>query len=45
MEYCYKGLSAPKKFQTKVSAGKVMVNLFWNSEGVVLTDFWEKVVI
>jgi hypothetical protein len=45
VEYCYIRPPAPKKFQTKVSAVKVMVTVFWNSEDVVLTDFWEKVVI
>jgi hypothetical protein len=42
MEYCQKGSPAPKKFKTKASAGKVMLTVFWNSEGVVLTDFLEK---
>jgi hypothetical protein len=37
--------TSSKKFQTKVSTEKVMVTVFWNSEGVVLTDFWEEVVI
>jgi hypothetical protein len=45
VEYHYKGPPAQKKFQTKVSAEKVMVTVFWNSEGVVLTDFCEEVVI
>jgi histone-lysine N-methyltransferase SETMAR len=30
------------KFKTKVSAGKVMLTVSWNSEGIVLTDFLEK---
>jgi hypothetical protein len=42
MEYHHKGLPAPKKLKTKASAGKVMLTVFWNSEGVVLTDFLEK---
>jgi hypothetical protein len=42
MEYHHKGSSEPKKFKTKASAGKVMLTVFWDSEGVVLTDFPEK---
>jgi hypothetical protein len=42
MEYHHKGLPAPKKFKTNGSAGKVMFTVFWNSEGVVLTDFLQK---
>ena len=36
VEYCYKGSPTPKKFKT---AGKVKLAIFWNTEGVVLTDF------
>jgi hypothetical protein len=42
MEYCHKGLPAPKKFKTQPPAGKVKFTVFWNSEGVVLTDLLEK---
>jgi hypothetical protein len=42
MEYCHKGPPAPKKFKTKAFAVKVMLTVFWNSEGAVLTDFMEK---
>jgi hypothetical protein len=42
MEYRQKGSPAQKKFKTKASAGKVMLTVFWNSDGVVLTDFLEK---
>jgi hypothetical protein len=41
MEYCHEGSPAPNKFKTKASAEKVMLTVFWNSEGVVLTDFLE----
>jgi hypothetical protein len=41
MEYRHKGSLAPNKLKTKASAEKVMLTLFWNSEGVVLTDFLE----
>jgi hypothetical protein len=36
MEYCHKGSPTQKKLKTKASAGKVMLTVFWNSEGVVL---------
>jgi histone-lysine N-methyltransferase SETMAR len=39
MEYCHKGSPAPNKYKTKASSEKVMLIVFWNSEGVVLTDF------
>jgi hypothetical protein len=41
MEYRHKGLSAQNKFKTKASAEKVMLTVFWKSEGVVLTGFLE----
>jgi hypothetical protein len=41
MEYRHKGSPAPNKFKTKASAEKVMLTVFWNSEGIVLTDFLE----
>jgi len=28
----------PKKFRTQTSAGKVMATIFWDSEGLLLTD-------
>jgi hypothetical protein len=42
MEYSRKGSSAPKKCKTKAPAGKVILTVFWNSEGDVLTDFLGK---
>jgi hypothetical protein len=36
MEYHHKGSPTQKKLKTKASAGKVMLTVFWNSEGVVL---------
>lgn len=42
MVYCHKGSAAPKKFKTKDSAGRVMLTVFKESEGAVLTDFLEK---
>ena len=32
----------PRKFRAIPSAGKVMATIFWDSEGVILTDFLEK---
>jgi hypothetical protein len=32
-EYHNKGTAVPEKFKTKASAGKVMLTVFWNSEG------------
>jgi hypothetical protein len=42
MEYRHKGSSVKEKFTTKPCAGKVMLTVFCNSEGVVLTEFLEK---
>ena len=42
MEYHHKESPQPKKFKTQVSAGKVMLTVFWNSERVILADFLEK---
>jgi hypothetical protein len=41
VEYCHKGSPEPNKFKTKACAKKVMLTVFWNSEGVLLTDFLE----
>jgi hypothetical protein len=41
MEYHHKRSPTQKKLKTKASAGKVMLTVFWNSEGVVLS-FLEK---
>jgi hypothetical protein len=42
MEYHHKGSPMQKKFKPKASAGKVMLTVFCNSDGVVLTDLLEK---
>jgi len=42
LEYRRRGSSAPKKCKTKAPAGKVMPTVFWDSEGIVLTDFLGK---
>jgi len=42
MEYLHTESPQPKKFKTRVSAGKVMLTVFWNSEHVILAEFLEK---
>ena len=42
IEYHHKESPQLKKFKTQASAGKVMLNVFWNSELVVLADFLQK---
>jgi hypothetical protein len=39
VEYRHTGSLAPKEFKTKVSAGRAMLSVFWNYEGLALTDF------
>ena len=38
MKYHHKGSPTQKKLKTKASAGKVMLTVLWNSEGVVLSS-------
>ncbi|KMQ88717.1 mariner transposase [Lasius niger] len=35
------GESAPKKAKTVPSAGKVMATVFWDSQGIIFTDYLE----
>jgi hypothetical protein len=42
VEYRHQGSPTTKKFKSKASAGKVTFIVFYNSEGVVLTDFLVK---
>jgi hypothetical protein len=42
VEYLHKVSPAPEKFKIQASAGKVVLTVFKNCEGVVLTDFLEK---
>jgi hypothetical protein len=44
MENRHKGPAAPKKSKHKASAKKVIFTVFWNSEGGVLTAFWQNVL-
>jgi hypothetical protein len=37
-----RGESAPKKAKTVPSAGKVMVTVFWDSQGIILINCLEK---
>lgn len=39
MEYRRKGSPPPRKFKTVASAGKIMLTLFWDSEGALLTEY------
>jgi hypothetical protein len=39
MEWCHKVFPAPKKFKTQLSAGRIVANVFWDSEGVIHVDF------
>jgi hypothetical protein len=39
MEWHHKGSPAPKQFKTQLSAGKIMVSVSWDSEGVIHVDF------
>jgi histone-lysine N-methyltransferase SETMAR len=39
MEYRHKNSPSPKKFKVVASAGKVMMTIFWDCEGVVHTEF------
>ena len=36
------GSSSPKKFKKVLSAGKVMVSIFWDSQGVIMIDYLEQ---
>jgi len=44
MENRHKGPLAPKKSKHKASAKNVIVTVFWNPEGVVLTEFWQNML-
>jgi len=39
MEYHHTGSPSPKKFKTKASAGRAMLTVLWNFEGLTFTDF------
>jgi len=36
------GSPPPKKFKVTMSAGKVMATVFWDNQGVILTNYLPK---
>lgn len=42
MEFRHKTSPCPKKFKVQASAGKVMLTVFWDSKGVIHTEYLEK---
>lgn len=42
MEFHHKGSPTPKKFKAMPSAGKVMLTVFWDVQGVVHFEFMPK---
>lgn len=41
-EWTHRGSPPPRKFKMQPSAGKVMLTVFWDAEGVILVDFLQK---
>jgi len=39
MEWWHSGSPHPKKFWVQKSAGKVLTSIFWNQDGILLTDY------
>jgi len=42
MEWRHSGSPRPKKFRSQNSAGKVLVSIFWDQDGILLTDYLPK---
>ena len=42
MQWKHKGSPPPKKFRTQSSAGKAMATIFWDCEGILLTEYMAK---
>ena len=42
MEWRHSGSSRPKKFRVQKSAGKVLASIFWDQDGILLTDYLPK---
>ena len=42
MECLHSGSPRPKKFRVQKSAGKVLVSIFWDQEGILLIDYLPK---
>jgi hypothetical protein len=42
MEGWHSGSPLPKKFRVQKFAGKVLASIFWDQEGILLTDYLPK---
>ena len=42
MEWWYSGSPHPKKFRVQKSAGKVLISIFWDEDGILLSDYLPK---
>ena len=42
MEWRHNGSPRPKNFQVQKSAGKVLASIFWDQDGILLIDYFQK---
>jgi hypothetical protein len=42
MQWKHPGLPPPKKFKRVASAGKMMASMFWDSQGIIMIDYFKK---
>ncbi len=42
MQWQKKGEKTPRKFKTRPSAGKIMMNVFWDNKGILLLEYFPK---
>jgi hypothetical protein len=42
MQWKHPGLPPPKKFKRLASAGKMMASIFWDRQGIIMIDYFEK---
>jgi len=42
MEWQHSSSPRPKKFRVQKSAGKVLASIFWDQDGILLTDYLPK---
>jgi len=42
MEWKHSGSLRPKKFRVQKSAGKILASIFWDQDGILLTDYLPK---
>lgn len=42
MQWRHSGSPRPKKFKTQKSAGKVMATVFWDKDGILMTEYLQK---